>query len=65
MGPLVSAEHRDSVEAYIDSGLNEGASLLLGGKRPDASPLDKGYFVMPTIFGDVKQDMKIASYHLQ
>jgi acyl-CoA reductase-like NAD-dependent aldehyde dehydrogenase len=60
MGPLVSPEHRDSVESYIKSGIDEGATLLLGGKRPDTAPLNKGYYVMPTIFGDVKQNMKIA-----
>jgi betaine-aldehyde dehydrogenase len=60
MGPLVSAEHRDSVESYIKSGIEEGATLLLGGKRPDNPALKSGYYVMPTIFGDVKQNMKIA-----
>jgi acyl-CoA reductase-like NAD-dependent aldehyde dehydrogenase len=60
MGPMVSAEHRDSVESYIKSGQKDGARLVLGGKRPTAAPLDKGYFVMPTVFADVTQDMKIA-----
>lgn len=60
MGPLVSAEHRDNVERYIKSGLDEGAKLLLGGKRPEDPALNKGYYVMPTVFGDVTQNMKIA-----
>lgn len=60
MGPMVSAEHRDSVERYIRSGLEEGAKLALGGKRPTRPPLDKGYFVPPTVFTDVTQNMKIA-----
>jgi acyl-CoA reductase-like NAD-dependent aldehyde dehydrogenase len=60
MGPLVSAEHRDIVESYIKSGIDEGARLLLGGKRPDNPALSKGYYVMPTVFGDVEQNMKIA-----
>jgi acyl-CoA reductase-like NAD-dependent aldehyde dehydrogenase len=60
MGPLVSAEHRDSVEAYIKSAIDEGANLLLGGRRPDTLPLNKGCFVMPTVFGNVSQSMKIA-----
>jgi acyl-CoA reductase-like NAD-dependent aldehyde dehydrogenase len=59
MGPLVSAEHRDHVEGYIKSGLDEGAMIVLGGKRP-AAPLDKGYYVVPTVFTNVKQKMKIA-----
>jgi len=60
MGPVVSAEHRDRVEAYIQSGIEEGAELLLGGKRPEKPPLNRGYFVMPTVFANVTQDMKIA-----
>jgi len=53
MGPVVSAEHRNNVEAYIQSAIDEGAQLLLGGKRPETPPLDKGCFVMPTVFGNV------------
>ncbi len=60
MGPLVSAEHRDRVESYIRTGSEEGATLVLGGKRPDESPLNRGYFVMPTAFTDVTMDMTIA-----
>jgi len=60
MGPLVSAEHRDSVESYIKSGIDEGASLLLGGVRLANPPLNKGYYVMPTVFGDARQEMRIA-----
>jgi acyl-CoA reductase-like NAD-dependent aldehyde dehydrogenase len=60
MGPLVSAEHRDEVEGYIKSGISEGATRLLGGKRPTVPPLNRGYFVMPTVFSDVTQNMKIA-----
>jgi betaine-aldehyde dehydrogenase len=60
MGPLVSADHRDRVEGYIRSGLDEGAKVVLGGKRPKAAPMKNGYFVMPTIFTDATQKMKIA-----
>ena len=60
MGPLVSAEHRDKVEGYIKSGIDEGAKLILGGIRPVTPPMDKGYYVMPTIFTDVSQTMRIA-----
>jgi betaine-aldehyde dehydrogenase len=59
MGPVVSAEHRERVEGYIRSGVEEGAKLLLGGKRPDQPPLDKGYFVMPAVFSEVRPHMKI------
>ena len=60
MGPVVSAEHRTRIEGFIKSGINEGAKLVLGGKRPTKPPLDKGYFVLPTVFTHVKQNMTIA-----
>jgi acyl-CoA reductase-like NAD-dependent aldehyde dehydrogenase len=60
MGPVISAEHRAKVERYIQIGIKEGATLVLGGKRPVDPPLDKGYFVMPTVFADVTQNMTIA-----
>jgi acyl-CoA reductase-like NAD-dependent aldehyde dehydrogenase len=60
MGPLVSEDHRDKVESYIKAGIEEGARLVYGGKRPAAPALKNGYFVMPTVFADVTQDMKIA-----
>jgi acyl-CoA reductase-like NAD-dependent aldehyde dehydrogenase len=60
MGPVVSAEHRDKVEYYIKSGIEEGAKPVLGGKRPTGHPFDNGCYVMPTIFTDVTQNMKIA-----
>jgi acyl-CoA reductase-like NAD-dependent aldehyde dehydrogenase len=56
MGPLVSAEQRDRVLAYIESGKQEGAQLLSGG----AASAGPGYFVQPTVFGGVKDEMKIA-----
>ncbi len=60
MGPLVSREHRDKVESYIQSGIKEGAKLALGGKRPASPALKNGYFIMPTVFTEVTQNMKIA-----
>jgi acyl-CoA reductase-like NAD-dependent aldehyde dehydrogenase len=60
MGPLVSIEHRDRVEGYIKSGIDEGAKLALGGKRPTTPPLNKGAYVVPTIFTNATQKMKIA-----
>ncbi|MFA5308674.1 MAG: aldehyde dehydrogenase family protein [Dehalococcoidales bacterium] len=60
MGPLVSEEHRAKVEGYIKSGIEEGAKLVLGGERPASPDLKNGYFLMPTVFKDVTQDMKIA-----
>ena len=60
MGPVASRSHRDAIERYIQSGIDQGARLLLGGERPTAPPLDKGFYVMPTVFSHVKQDMIIA-----
>ena len=60
MGPLVSAAHRDRVEGYIKSGIDEGARVILGGKRPTTPPMNKGYYVVPAIFTGVTQKMKIA-----
>lgn len=60
IGPVVSAEHRDHIEKLIKRGIEEGANLVLGGKRPTTPPLDKGYYVMPAVFTGVKQSMTIA-----
>ncbi len=57
IGPAVSAAQRDRVVGYIRRGVEEGATLALGG--PDA-PLDQGAYVAPTVFGGVTTDMTIA-----
>ena len=59
LGPLVSARQRERVRAYIQSGIDEGARLLTGGTEPPAG-LETGYYVRPTLFSDVRSDMKIA-----
>jgi aldehyde dehydrogenase (NAD+) len=58
MGPLVSAKQRDRVESYIKTGVAEGATLALGGKRPEQHPT--GWFLEPTLFVDVENTMTIA-----
>lgn len=60
MGPVVSAAHRASVERYIRSGIEQGATLVCGGERPTAPPLDRGFFVMPAVFTGVTHRMTIA-----
>jgi len=59
LGAIVSQEQMQTVLSYIDAGKKEGAKLIAGGNRV---PIDgsKGFFIEPTIFGDVKNDMKIA-----
>jgi aldehyde dehydrogenase (NAD+) len=59
LGPLVSAVQRDKVRNYIKKGIEEGATLVTGG--PDAPDgLDTGFFVQPTVFSNVSNDMTIA-----
>ena len=60
MGPLVSEAHMNKVLDYIAIGVAEGATLLTGGKRMTEGELARGYFVEPTIFADVKSDMRIC-----
>jgi betaine-aldehyde dehydrogenase len=60
MGPLVSAEHLAKVLSYIEIGKQEGATLACGGNRIVKNGLENGYFVEPTVFVDVKQDMRIV-----
>jgi malonate-semialdehyde dehydrogenase (acetylating)/methylmalonate-semialdehyde dehydrogenase len=58
MGPLISSAHADRVAAYIETGLEEGATLLLDGRDSDV-PSD-GSFLGPTVFSDVDPDATIA-----
>jgi aldehyde dehydrogenase (NAD+) len=58
LGPLVSAAQRDRVEGYIRSGIDGGAVLAAGGRRP--SGLDRGFYVEPTVFGRVDRSDRIA-----
>jgi aldehyde dehydrogenase (NAD+) len=58
LGPLASASHRDSVLEYIDKGRKEGATVVAGGGKP--SNLPKGFYVEPTIFANVSNDMTVA-----
>jgi aldehyde dehydrogenase (NAD+) len=58
MGPLVSQDQLNRVKGHIASGREEGARLVIGGDRP--AGLDRGYYLEPTIFADVSNDMRIA-----
>ncbi len=60
MGPLISAAHRNRVEEYIRIGIQEGATLRCGGKRPEGQEFANGNFLEPTIFDNVKPSMRIA-----
>jgi aldehyde dehydrogenase (NAD+) len=58
MGPLAMARQRDRVEGLIATGVEEGATLVTGGGRP--KHLDRGYYIEPTVFGDVDNGSTIA-----
>jgi aldehyde dehydrogenase (NAD+) len=59
LGAIVSQEQMETVLGFIDAGKKAGARLVAGGNRVSVNG-DKGFFLEPTIFGDVKNDMKIA-----
>ena len=59
LGPVVSASQRERVRGYINKGVEEGAKLLCGGSEAPEG-LEKGYFVRPTVFSEVTNDMTIA-----
>jgi acyl-CoA reductase-like NAD-dependent aldehyde dehydrogenase len=59
-GPLVSAEQFERVTGYIDSGLAEGAEAVVGGKPDGDGANGGGYFVEPTLFTGVSDEMRIA-----
>ena len=58
MGPVISDKQRRRILGYIEKGVDEGATLALGGKVPEAHP--KGWFLEPTLFTDVDNSMAIA-----
>ena len=60
LGPVISAVARDRILNYIETGQTEGATLAYGGGVPDGPPFERGFWVEPTIFTDVRNDMTIA-----
>jgi betaine-aldehyde dehydrogenase len=61
VGPVVSKKQFESVNAFIQSGIAEGAKLELGGNSPTSTELKDGFFINPTIFSKVTPAMKIAN----
>ena len=59
-GTLVSAAHRDKVEAYVAAGLAEGAVLRCGGRRPEDPELAAGFFYLPTVLDECDQRMSVV-----
>ncbi|PHX66663.1 MAG: betaine-aldehyde dehydrogenase [Actinobacteria bacterium] len=60
LGPLISQEQIDRVAHYVSSGIEQGATLVSGGKRSIVSGYEGGFFFEPTIFSNVRDDMTIA-----
>lgn len=58
MGALVTRQHHERVVSYVEAGLAEGATLATGGKQPEHLPV--GCFIEPTVFTDVRPEMRIA-----
>ncbi|MCL7425293.1 aldehyde dehydrogenase family protein [Streptomyces sp. YS415] len=57
VGPVISAAHRERVEAYVETGRKEGAVVVTGGERP---LLERGFYVGPTLLADCSNDMTVA-----
>jgi aldehyde dehydrogenase (NAD+)/betaine-aldehyde dehydrogenase len=60
MGPINSKRHYERVCVMVQAGRDEGARLMTGGKRPSGSEFKRGYWIEPTVFADVKPNMRIA-----
>lgn len=58
VGPLITDDHRTTVESYITGAVDEGAKVLAGGGRPTG--FDRGWFTLPTVVGNATNDMRIA-----
>lgn len=59
MGPVISSAHKDKIISYIDSGIQQGADLLIDGRALSIEGFENGYFVGPTLFDKVSPDMNI------
>lgn len=60
MGSQISAAQMDRILGYVKSGVDEGATLMCGGERDTEGSKAKGYFIKPTVFSEVRPEMKIA-----
>jgi acyl-CoA reductase-like NAD-dependent aldehyde dehydrogenase len=61
MGPLVSEQHLARVMSYVTAGREEGARLVTGGERPNGGSVpERGYYLRPTLFADIRPDMRIT-----
>ncbi|HYO41038.1 MAG TPA: aldehyde dehydrogenase family protein [Nocardioidaceae bacterium] len=59
-GPLISEQHRDKVEAYVEQGLTDGATLRCGGGRPEGDQYAAGYYYLPTVLDGCDTSMSVV-----
>jgi len=60
MGPLVTGQHRESIERYVALGRAEGGRVLCGGERPSGEGREKGFFYLPTILEGLSNQARIC-----
>ncbi|MGH7684296.1 MAG: aldehyde dehydrogenase family protein, partial [Vulcanimicrobiaceae bacterium] len=60
MGPIANEPQYAKIQQYVDVGKNDGARLVTGGKRPEGDAYRRGFYFEPTVFADVRNDMRIA-----
>jgi betaine-aldehyde dehydrogenase len=60
MGPINSKRHYERVCTMVDAGHHDGARLMIGGKRPEGAAFERGFWLQPTVFADVRPGMRIA-----
>lgn len=60
MGAVISPSHEKTIDSYVKLAVEEGAEILYGGKRPEGPEFETGNWYMPTIIGNVTNDMRIA-----
>lgn len=64
LGPVVTAEHKKSVIAWIEKGVSEGAELVLDGRNMTVQGYENGFYLGPTIFDNVTSEMTIGTYEV-
>lgn len=64
MGPVVDAKHKQRILGWIQKGIDEGATLVLDGRNIEVEGYENGFYLGPTIFDNVTEDMEIGKYEI-
>ena len=64
MGPVISSEHKNKIENYIATGVEEGATLIQDGRNYNIQGYENGHFIGPTLFDNVNKDMSIYKHEI-